>query len=260
MNTSEYQKLITEFRDSAHRMMFSNSTIDTFGSEATPKQIDIVMRMLDMELRTRAENKRRRLLRQAGFPAAKSIDDFDFSGVQLQDGYTADELASLSFIDMAENLVLYGPSGRGKTHLAVALGILATNAGIPVRFYAAADLVYALSAARRMNTLEKLYAQIERQDVLILDEFGYIPFDGEGSRLLFQVISKCYEARSLIFTTNIEFSRWGAVLGDDKLAAATIDRVVHHGRLITFNGPNRRMENALMMQGGAKGKTTEAGA
>jgi len=205
--------------------------------------------MLSIELETRAENKRRRLLRQATFPAIKSIDDFDFADVQLSDGYTIEDLSSLDFVGMAENLVLYGPSGRGKTHLAIALGILAANTGLPVRFFTAADLVYALSAAHRTNTLEKIYSQIERSSMVIIDEFGYIPFDAEGARLLFQVISKCYEARSLVFTTNIEFSHWGTVLGDDKLAAAAIDRIVHHGRLVTFSGPNRRMESALMMKG-----------
>jgi len=249
MNTSEYQQLLSEFRDSAHKMMFSNSTIDAFSSESTPKQLSAVMRMLAIELETRAENKRKRLLRQATFPAIKSIDEFDFSGVQIGEGYTVDDLSSLSFIEKAENLVLYGPSGRGKTHLAIALGILAANNSMPVRFFTAADLVYALSAAHRTNTLEKIYAQIEKASLVVVDEFGYIPFDAEGARLLFQVISKCYEARSLVITTNIEFSHWGTVLGDDKLAAAAIDRIVHHGRLITFNGPNRRMENALMMKG-----------
>ena len=104
------------------------------------------------------------------------------------------------------------------------------------------------------NSLYIVYIFFKIASLIILDEFGYIPFDPEGSRLLFQIISKCYEARSLVFTTNIEFSRWGTILGDDKLAAATIDRVVHHGRLITFTGPNRRMEKALMMAGKASGE------
>jgi DNA replication protein DnaC len=249
MNTAEYGQLLTGFREKAHKMMFSNSTIDDFSAASTPKQIDAVSRMLDMELLTRAENKKMRFLRQASFPQVKSIDEFDFSGLQLPDGFTKEELVSLSFLDRAEDLVLFGPSGRGKTHLAIALGILATSYGRPVRFYTAADLVYALSAAHRENALERLYMQIERADLVILDEFGYIPFDAEGARLLFQVISKCYETRSMIFTTNIEFSHWGAVLGDGRLAAATIDRVVHYGRLIAFGGSNKRMDNALMMKG-----------
>jgi DNA replication protein DnaC len=247
MNTAAYQQMASDFRASAKAMMFSNSTADAFLASATPKQIAAVHRMLGIELATRAENKRARLLNKARFPALKSADDFDFTGIQYQDGYGTEELLSLSFIDAAENLVLYGPSGRGKTHLATALGMMACNAGMSVRFFTAADLVYALSRSHKDGTLERLYGQIERTDCVILDEFGYIPFDPEGARLVFQVISKSYENRSLIFTTNIEFSHWGTILSDDKLAAATIDRVVHHGRLIVFKGTNHRMENALMM-------------
>ena len=247
MNTHEYQCLIADFRTQAHSMMFSNSTIDSFIASATPKHITTVASILAIELATRAENKKARLLRRAAFPAPKSVEDFDFTGVQLQDGFDKEQLLSLEFIENAENLVLFGPSGRGKTHLATALGINACNAGLSVRFYTAADLVYALSKAHRESTLERLYSQIEKADLVILDEFGYIPFDAEGARLMFQVISKSYETRSLIFTTNIEFSHWGTILADDKLAAATIDRVVHHGRLIVFAGTNHRMENALMM-------------
>ena len=252
-NSLEYQSMLTAFRTSAHSMMFSNSTIDAFSAEATPKQISSVLMMLETELATRAENKKARLLRRAAFPAFKSLEEFDFSGIQYQDGFSADRLVTLEFIDNAENLVLYGPSGRGKTHLATALGIAACNAGHSVRYYTAADLVYTLSKAHRENTLEKVYAQIDKASCLILDEFGYIPFDAEGARLLFQVISKSYEKRSLVFTTNIEFGLWGTILADDKLAAATIDRIVHHGRLIVFKGANHRMENALMMgRGGGR--------
>jgi DNA replication protein DnaC len=253
MNTAAYQQMTSDFRECAKSMMFSNSTTDTFLASSTPKQIAAALSMLEIELATRAENRRARLLRRAAFPALKSVEDFDFSGVQYQDGYDKEQLLSLAFIKNAENLVLYGPSGRGKTHLATALGIAACNLGISVRFFTAADLVYALSKAYKDGTLDRLYAQIERADCLILDEFGYIPFDAEGARLMFQVISKSYESRSLIFSTNIEFSHWGTILSDDKLAAATIDRVVHHGRLIVFSGTNHRMENALMMgKGGGK--------
>lgn len=88
---------------------------------------------------------------------------------------------------------------------------------------------------------------LSKADILILDEFGYVPLDITGARLLFQVVSSCYEKRSLILTTNIEFSKWGTILGDDKLASAMIDRIVHHGRLVEFNGPSRRMDTALML-------------
>lgn len=105
---------------------------------------------------------------------------------------------------------------------------------------------------QRDHSLEQLMKEIAKCDLLILDEFGYVPIDVESSRLLFQVVADCYEKRSVIFTTNIEFGKWGTVLGDDKLAVALIDRVVHHGRLVEFGGASRRMEEALMLgKGGA---------
>ena len=136
---------------------------------------------------------------------------------------------------------------NGKTHLAVAVGTACVDAGRAVRFFTTAQLVLLLGRASRSGDLERLMADISRCDLLVLDEFGYVPIDVEGARLLFQVMSDCYERRSMILTTNIEFSRWGVVLGDDRLASALIDRIVHHGRLVEFGGASRRMEEALML-------------
>ena len=116
-----------------------------------------------------------------------------------------------------------------------------------MRFFTTAQLVLMFAKANRAHALDAMLKDLARADVLILDEFGYVPLDVEGARLLFQVMSDCYEKRSVIVTTNIEFSKWGTVLGDDKLAAATIDRLVHRGRLVEFNGPSRRMDAALML-------------
>lgn len=116
-----------------------------------------------------------------------------------------------------------------------------------VRFFAAADLVMALERAKRENTLEALLKDIAKSDLIIIDELGYVPLSQESARLLFQVMSECYEKRSLVITTNIEFSKWGVVFGDDKLASAIIDRIMHHGRLVEFGGASKRMENALML-------------
>ena len=120
-------------------------------------------------------------------------------------------------------------------------------AGKAVRFYTAAELALSLAKAKREHRLEAVMKDIDRNDLVILDEFGYVPIDVESARLLFQVVSSCYERRSMIFTTNIEFSKWGTILGDDKLAAAMIDRIVHHGRLIEFGGSSHRMDAALML-------------
>ena len=176
----------------------------------------------------------------------------NFSQVALPDGYGVPEMRSLRFVEAAEDFVFYGQSGRGKTHLAVALGMIAVDKGYAARFWTVADLVLALARAERDGSLESVYRELAKVDLLILDEFGYVPIDVAKSRLLFQVVAECYERRSVILTTNIEFSKWGTVLGDDKLAAAMIDRLVHHGRLVEFNGPSKRMDNALMLgKGGA---------
>ena len=144
------------------------------------------------------------------------------------------------------HLVLYGPVGTGKTHLAVALGRLACMRAIPVRFFTATGLLMRLRRAKREDRLDAELRQIARARLLIIDEFGYMPIDEEGSRFLFQVISDSYETRSMVHIMNIEFSGWGRVLGDKNMAAALIDRTVHHGRLVRFEGGSYRSEHALM--------------
>ena len=162
-------------------------------------------------------------------------------------------MLSLGFVGKAEDLAFYGKTGRGKTHMATAVGVAAVSAGYPVRFFQTAQLVLQLGKAKREGTLDRLLAEVARARLVILDEFGYVPFDVDGARLLYQVISESYERRSVVFTTNVEFSRWGTVFADDKLAAAIVDRVVHHGRLAEFGGPSHRLEDSLMLgKGGAR--------
>ena len=143
------------------------------------------------------------------------------------------------------NLVLYGPVDTGKTHLAVALGRLACMRAIPVGFFTATGLLMRLRRAKR-GRLDAEPRQIARARLPVIDEFGYMPIDEEGSRFLFQVISDSYETWSVIYATNIEFSGWGRVLGDKNMAAALIDRTVRHGRLVRFEGGSYRSEHALM--------------
>lgn len=181
-----------------------------------------------------------------GSPVVKGLDGYDFTNVRLPDGYMLDELLGLGFIPRAQDLVFYGKTGRGKTHLAIGLGMKAIDMGLGVRFHQTAELVLQLGKAKRDGTLETMLRDIGRADLIILDEFGYVPFDIDGARLLYQIIAGSYERRSIIFTTNIEFSKWGTVFADDKLAAAIIDRIVHHGRLLEFTGQSRRVSEALM--------------
>ena len=244
--------LVGRFSDGARKMYFSKSSIDRFCASATPGQMRAACDLLDFEMDVRGENKRRRLMRRAAFPAVKSLDDFDFAEVVMPEGYSKKEMVGLGFVERAQDFVFYGKTGRGKTHLAIALGIASVNAGYEVLFFSTASLVRRLTKALSDNTLEGMLKDIRRADVVILDEFGYIPLDVDGARLLFQVISESYESKSMILTTNIEFSRWSSIFADEKLAAAAVDRIVHHGRLIEFNGPSRRMDASLMLGKGGE--------
>lgn len=207
----------------------SGDTIGAFLASATPGQVAARTAMLESEIAHRDRAKRARLLRQARFPVPKSVEGFDWSDVAFPDGWGRGEMLSLAFVRDAEDLVFYGQTGRGKTHMATALGIAATSAGYPVRFWRTAQLVLQLGKAKREGALDRLLADVAK------------------ARLLYQVISDSYERRSVIFTTNVEFSRWGTVFADDKLAAAIVDRVVHHGRLVEFGGPSHRLEESLML-------------
>lgn len=241
-----------ELRRLARAMYFSNETVEAFLGSATAAEARCVSDLISSELEVRERNKRARLYRRARFPQVKSFEGYDFSQVSFPDGYTEADLRSLAFVDAAQDFVFHGQTGRGKTHLAIAVGSACVAAGRAVRFFTTAELALALSRAAREHSLERLMGDLSRCDLLILDEFGYVPIDVESSRLLFQVVADCYERRSVIFTTNIEFGKWGTVLGDDKLAAALVDRVVHHGRLVEFGGASRRMEEALMLGKGAE--------
>ena len=179
------------------------------------------------ELESRERSKRARLLRQARFPVPKAVEGFDRSNALFPEGWGRDEMLSLDFVGRAEDLVFHGPTGRGKTRVATALGIEATRRGVPVRFFQTATRVLQLGKAKREGTLDRLLADVGRAELVILDEFGHVPFDVDGARLLYQVISDSYERRSMVFTTNVESGRWGTVFADDKLAAAIVDRVVH---------------------------------
>lgn len=237
----------TALRALMRSMYFSADAIDSFLGSATAGQAAAVTRMIRHEMQVRKRRKQERLARKARFPQIKSFEGYDFTQVALPEGYSVDDLKSLAFVDAAQDFVFHGQTGRGKTHLAIAVGLACVNAGLEARFFTAAELVLSLTRANREHRLEQLMKDIAKSQLLIIDELGYVPLDQDGARLLFQVVSDCYEKRSLIITTNIEFSKWGVAFGDGKLASAIIDRVMHHGRLIEFNGTSKRMDRALML-------------
>ncbi|KAA0970098.1 AAA family ATPase, partial [Paeniglutamicibacter gangotriensis] len=202
--------------------------------------------VLMAEHESRLESRRQRLLKAARLPAMKTLTGFDYTSVRFPEDYGREPLESLDFIDRAQDLVLYGDVGTGKTHMATALVAAACRRGIAARFFTTSALVMMLRRAKEEDRLDKELASLAKNQLLAIDELGYLPIDTEGARLLFQVIADGYEKRSLIITTNLEFSRWGSVFGDDNMAAAVIDRLVHHGRLLQFRGESYRVKNALM--------------
>ena len=239
-------ELERRFCTTARKMTFTNDSAKWFCEQATTGQLCAVCDLVEHELAVRENNKRAKLLRAAKFSAIKSMDDFDFSDVVFPAGYTKENLVGLDFVDKAQDFVFYGASGRGKTHCSIALGVMAIARCQSVRFFEAADLVLQLKTAEEKGVLDKMLDGIKRADVLIIDEFGYIPIDVEGARLLYQVMAATYERQSMIITTNIEFGKWGTVLADDHLAGALCDRSFQHGRLIEFKGESKRLNNALM--------------
>lgn len=247
MQRSEREATEEAFRAAARAPFISGETIDGFVASATPGQLSACRSMLEAELVHRDRAKRQRLPGQARFPVPKPFDGFDWSNVSFPDGWGREDMLSLSFMERAEDLVFYGPTGRGKTHVATAVGMAAVSAGHPVRFWQTAQLVPRLGRAKREGTLDGLLADVAKARLLVLDEFGYVPFDVDGARLPCQVISESHGRRSVISATNVESGGWGTVFADDKLAAAIVDRVVHHGRLVEFGGPSHRLEESLML-------------
>lgn len=248
----ERAALESTIREGARKPCLPNDTMGWFLRWTTPRRLDAVASLIEHELSVREKNKKARLLRKAAFPAIKSIDGFDFPGVKLPEGHTIDDMRSLEWASRAEDYVFYGQTGRGKTHPAIAIGMLCIEAGMSVRYPPCAQLALSLPKAKGEGGLEVALADISKADLLTLDEFGYIPLDRQGAKLLFQVVSTSYERRSVILTTNIEFSRWTAALADEKLAAA--DRIIHHGRLVEFRGESRRVKDSLMLGNAVEGK------
>lgn len=222
------------------------AVVAEFAGSATPQQRQHLHGLFTAEYASRKAARVSRLLKAARIPTVKTLEGYDWSQIRLPTGFDRDQLTGLDFLDDGGDLVFYGDVGTGKTHLASALATQACRVGIPARFFTTAGLVAHLRRAKDADRLDKELVAIGKNRLLVIDEFGYLPIDTEGSRLLFQVIADAYEKRSLVITTNLEFARWGTVFGDDTMAAAVIDRIVHHGRLVHFTGTSYRVAHSLM--------------
>ena len=205
--------------------------------------------LLDIEVREREANRMARMIKQAGFRVLKSLDNFVWkSGIEVPTSITREEIESASFVKEKENLVLMGACGTGKTHLATAIALSLCEKGRHVRFFTAVGLANILQEKQQRGTLSGFMASLRKVELLVLDEIGFVTLHKEASELLFQIVSECYEQKSLIITSNLEFSQWNTVLGNDKLTAAMIDRLIHHSHILVFSGPGHRMEEAVQRQ------------
>lgn len=227
------------------KLKLSNNLMQINPTIQAESQEEFLLRLLKRLYGDREEKRRIRNLNNAGFHVIKHLEGYDFSQIRLPESLQLRNLESLSFLENKENLILYGAVGTGKTHLSIALGVQAINQGKKAVFYRVHDLINQLES-EDIKKAAKVYKKIQQADLLILDEWGYLPLHQEGARLLFDIVSLCYETKSVIITTNIEFGKWKGFLFDEKLTAAIVDRLVHHSHLLIFTGKSYRMINSLM--------------
>jgi DNA replication protein DnaC len=207
--------------------------------------VDYLEQVLKAEYDLRQTRSRQTLAKLAGFPAIKTLEDYDFDFATGAPRQRLQELASMAFLQRKENVILLGPSGTGKTHLAIALGYLATQCGVKVRFISAADLMLHLESAQRQGR----YKEVMKRSVLgprllIIDEIGYLPLSETQANLFFQVIAKRYEAGSVILTSNLSFGEWDQAFGGNTaLTSAMLDRLLHHAHVIQIRGDSYRLKD-----------------
>ncbi len=197
--------------------------------------------LLEAEVFARDASGARQRIRAAAFPQHKTLEDFDFTAQPSAERPLLMHLAQLAWVEERANVCFLGPPGTGKSHLAIALSIKACQEGFRVAFATAQQWVTRLEAAQERNSLDEELRRLERYHVLVVDEVGYLPLERQAANLLFALVSRRYERGSIVVTSNRSFEQWGEILGDAMVAAALIDRLVHHATMVTLKGKSYRL-------------------
>jgi DNA replication protein DnaC len=204
-----------------------------------------LLRLTELEVAARSANAVAARIRAAGFPVAKDFDTFDFTAAPALPKQKVLELARGEWVEQHWNCCLIGGSGTGKTHVATAWGLALCRLGKRVKFVTAAGLATQLEEARQQHRLDRLLAQLDRLDLLIVDELGYLSFTRDGAELLFQVFADRYERRSLLITSNLPFGEWGQVFQGERMTAALLDRLTHKCHILEMNGESYRFRESM---------------
>src|SRR5271154_236843 len=226
--------MLAEFEKLAREAAAANETFTQY-----------LLRLTELELAARTSNAVQARIRQAGFPLHKDFDTFDFTAVPALSKPKVLELARGEWIEQHCNVCLIGSPGTGKTHCAIALGLAACRQGRRVRFYTAAALVTRLEEAQKQYQLDRVLASLDKTDLLICDELGYLSFSRAGAELLFQVFADRYERRSLLVTSNLAFSEWGQIFQGERMTAALLDRLTHRCHIFEMNGESFRFRESM---------------
>jgi DNA replication protein DnaC len=220
----------------------------SFATDAAQKNLDYpryLLALVEQEIHNREQNRIQRHIKAARFPVIKELADFDFSALPSLNKAHILDLTRGEYIMKRETLIFIGNPGLGKTHLSISLSLAACRQGRRVRFWTAAGLVNELLAAQEENRLHRLIALAQKQDLIVLDELGFIPFTPNGAHALFTFCSELYERTAMIITTNLQFANWIQLFGDERLTAALLDRLTHHAHIVELTGESFRFRQRM---------------
>ena len=235
-----------EIANCCHQLRLSSNLVDNAMTTDGKSNQEYLYNLLCNEVEYRRKQRIKKLINTAGFPRPYSFSQFRPDEVEFPTGCSFENLRSLTFQEEGNNILMYGCTGTGKTMLSTCIGVSCCEHGIPAIFHRTASLVNQLSEQKAAGSLTKFLKKLNKAEVVILDEFGYVPYDRTGAQLLFDYLSEIHEKKTIILNTNLEFSRWVNVLYDEQMTAALIGRLTHHCHLILFPGGNNRLRESSL--------------